>query len=217
MKRLEYLKILWNKAEYNDQKDKLIDAAAETGDPETLKWFLDVAEYNAQKDKIFDSLLSLTSPKRNKLPFSKSSLLTKITEDWDHDCFICHASEDKESFVRDLARTLRTRGLRVWYDEFTLRLGDSLWRKINQGLANSRYGIVVLSKYFFEKKWPQDELDGLVARERDGKKVILPIWHGVTKEDVLKFSPILAGRMAASTSKGLDFVVREIIKAMNQS
>ena len=82
-------------------------------------------------------------------------------------------------------------------------------------LANSRYGIVVLSKSFFAKKWPQDELDGLVAKERSGVKVILPVWHGVTKEDVENFSPILAGRLAVSTDLGLDNVVNEILRAMN--
>jgi len=217
MKRLEYLKRLWNKAEYDDQRDKIIDAAAETGDPETLEWFWDVAEYDDQRDKIFDKLLSFKNQKRNKLPYSKSSSLTKTTKDLEHDCFICHASEDKESFVRELAITLSNKGLKVWYDEFTLTLGDSLRRKIDYGLANSRYGIVVLSKYFFEKKWPQDELDGLVARERLGKKIILPIWHGVTREDVERFSPILAGRVAVSTHKGLDYVVREIIRAIKHS
>lgn len=132
--------------------------------------------------------------------------------DWDF--FVCHASEDKESIVRELAEKLHKNGFKVWYDEFTLKLGDSLRQKIDYGLANSRYGIVVLSVSFFKKEWPQKELDGLVARERRERKVILPIWHGVTKEDVEKFSPILAGRLAASTHKGLDYVIGEIIKAI---
>ena len=93
-------------------------------------------------------------------------------------------------------------------------MGDSLRRKIDQGLRNSRFGVVILSKHFFEKEWPQKELDGLVAKEQHGKKVVIPIWHGVTREDVTKFSPILASRLAASTHKGLDYIVREIIKAI---
>ena len=84
------------------------------------------------------------------------------------DAFISHASEDKE-FVRPLADALRARHLSIWYDEFTLLLGDSLRRSIDRGLARSKYGIVILSKKFFEKEWPQKELDGLVAREVDGK------------------------------------------------
>jgi hypothetical protein len=48
--------------------------------------------------------------------------------------FISHASEDKEDFVRPLAETLQQLGVKVWYDEFTLKVGDSLRRKIDSGL-----------------------------------------------------------------------------------
>jgi hypothetical protein len=90
------------------------------------------------------------------------------------DIFISHASEDKDAFVRPLAVGLRKSGLQVWYDEFTLTVGDSLRRSIDHGLAHSRFGIFVISESFLRKQWPQKELDGLVAREVDGVKVILP-------------------------------------------
>jgi len=60
-----------------------------------------------------------------------------------------------------LAESLRKKGARVWYDEFTLKIGDSLRRSIDKGLTKSRYGIVVLSPAFFKKEWAQKELDGL--------------------------------------------------------
>jgi TIR domain len=69
------------------------------------------------------------------------------------DVFISHASEDKD-FVRPLAEVLQKSGLSVWYDEFALKVGDSLRRKIDEGLAKSRYGIVILSHAFFTKNWP---------------------------------------------------------------
>ena len=118
-----------------------------------------------------------------------------------HDAFISHASEDKESIVKPLARALSRLGFDVWYDEFQLKVGDSLRRSIDRGLAKSRYGIVVLSKKFFAKEWSKYELDGLTAREVDGKKVILPVWHGVTRKDVVKYSPTLADRVALDTAK----------------
>jgi len=83
------------------------------------------------------------------------------------DAFISHASEDKDSFVRPLATALASFGVNIWYDEFTLELGDSLSQSIDKGLAKSRYGVVVLSKSFMSKSWPQRELSGLVAREVD--------------------------------------------------
>jgi len=130
------------------------------------------------------------------------------------DAFICHASEDKKDFVDEFARRLQASGLSVWYDVFSLKVGDSLRRKIDEGLANSRYGIVVLSKHFFAKEWPQNELDGLMSREIAGTKVILPIWHKITVDEVRQHSPILAGRMAARSEHGLEKVVSEVREAM---
>ena len=116
------------------------------------------------------------------------------------DVFISHASEDKEEAVRPLATALRDAGLSVWYDEFELRMGDSLRRKIDKGLANSRFGVVVLSRAFFGRGWPEYELDGLVTRTVSGEQVLLPVWHNVTKREVMDYSPSLADRVARSTA-----------------
>jgi hypothetical protein len=122
-----------------------------------------------------------------------------------YDAFICHASEDKDDLVRPLAEKLEDMGFDIWYDEFELRVGDSLRESIDKGLAVSAYGIVVLSKAFFAKNWPQYELNGLVAREIEGEKVVLPIWHNITKQDVLENSPPLADKIAlVSPDKSID-------------
>jgi hypothetical protein len=122
-------------------------------------------------------------------------------EEIGYDAFISHASEDREKFVKPLADALTRMNYRVWYDEFELRVGDSLRQSIDKGLINSRFGIVVLSPAFFAKNWPQYELNGLTAREMDGHKVILPIWHMVNREDVLAYSPTLADKVALSTRR----------------
>jgi hypothetical protein len=126
------------------------------------------------------------------------------------DVFISHASEDKTAVVRPLAAVLESLGLSVWVDEFELTIGDSLRRKIDDGLGQSRYGVVVLSHAFFSKEWPQKELDALVARETFGEKVILPVWHELRREDVARYSPLLADRWAAQTVRGIDAVAHEI-------
>jgi hypothetical protein len=126
-----------------------------------------------------------------------------------YDVFISHATEDKDEVVRPLANALVDEGLRVWYDEFELRIGDSLRRKIDQGLSNSRFGVVVLSPSFFAKNWPQYELDGLVTREMTGEQVILPLWHHITKSEVIAHSPSLADKVARNTS---DSTVQEIAR-----
>ncbi|HKW32345.1 MAG TPA: toll/interleukin-1 receptor domain-containing protein [Candidatus Acidoferrum sp.] len=130
------------------------------------------------------------------------------------DVFISHASEDKDDFVRPLAAALNASGLLVWYDETTLKVGDILRRKIDEGLANSRYGIVVLSHPFFAKEWPQQELDGLMSRDVAGTKVILPVWHNITAEEVRGYSPMLAARLAAKSNEGMNTVVAKLREAM---
>jgi hypothetical protein len=121
-------------------------------------------------------------------------------EEKEYDCFICHSSEDKAEVVKPLADALRERGVTVWYDEFELKIGDSLRRKIDEGIRSSRFGVVVLSPSFFGKGWPNYELDGLVTLGiASGRSLILPIWHNVTQKDVLGYSPSLAGLLARST------------------
>ena len=132
-----------------------------------------------------------------------------------HDVFICHASEDKDEFVRPLAEALRSHHIEVWYDEFALAVGDSLREAIDRGLATSRYGIVVLSPSFFRKRWPNRELNGLVAREMgEDHGIILPIWHGVDRDQVLTFSPPLADRWAAVSAAGISSVVGQLLKKL---
>lgn len=121
-------------------------------------------------------------------------------EQREYDVFISHASEDKDEIVRPLAVKLKSMGLKVWYDEFELKIGDSLRRKIDKGLANSRFGIVVLSIAFISKGWTNYELDGIITKVISGQQVILPIWHNITKQQVIDYSPSLADKLARNTA-----------------
>lgn len=130
----------------------------------------------------------------------------------EYDVFISHASEDKDSVVRPLALALSAGGLKVWYDEFELKIGDSLRRKIDSGLAKSRFGVVVLSRSFFGKGWTNYELDGLVTRSVTGEQVLLPIWHEITKKELIDYSPSLADKVARSTgTHTVEEIAAEII------
>ncbi len=115
------------------------------------------------------------------------------------DVFISHASEDKDLFVRPLAETLHCLGVLVWFDEFSLHLGDSLRKSIDKGLVSSSFGLVVISQHFIKKKWTEYELNGLVSREMYEDRVILPIWHGITHQQIVQFSPTLADKFALNT------------------
>jgi len=174
-------------------------------------------------DKCRNSLIALAEELRShpevrrKHPVGSASTAAGGTEkvaDSPWDVFICHASEDKEPFVRQLAEALQAERLHVWYDTFTLTLGDSLRRCIDRGLALSRFGVVVLSPHFFTKEWPQRELDGLAARETEGRKVILPIWHNIDVDEVRRHSPTLADRVAAKSRDGLGVVVQDLLRVI---
>lgn len=116
--------------------------------------------------------------------------------------------------VEPLVEALQARGLKVWYDRWVLTIGDSLRRSIDEGLRKSRFGVVVLSPAFFVKNWPQWELDGLVQREIGGQKVILPVWHNVTRVEAAKYSLPLADRVAGSTTEGIEALADEILQAI---
>lgn len=125
---------------------------------------------------------------------------SQITNTDRRDLFISHASEDKEGFVRPLVQALTKEGLTVWFDEYELRIGDSLRGKIDEGLSHSRYGVVVLSQAFFTKGWAQYEMDGLIARQTAGERVILPVWHRMTKDEISQQSPSLTDIIALNSA-----------------
>ena len=114
-----------------------------------------------------------------------------------HHVFICHASEDKDAFVRPLATRLKDRGVRIWFDEFSLVSGDSLRESIDRALSTTTYGLVILSKAFFQKRWPQRELNGLVTREiAEQRGLVIPVWYQIEHKAILQFSPPLADLVA---------------------
>ena len=134
-----------------------------------------------------------------------------------YDVFISHASEDKGEVVRPLAIALQNKNLKVWYDEFELKIGDSLRQKIDKGLANSRFGIVVLSKNFIRKGWTNYELDGIITKSVSGQQVVLPIWHDITKQEVIDYSPSLADKVARNTATyTIDEIADEIAEVINE-
>lgn len=119
-------------------------------------------------------------------------------EPWD--IFISHASEDKECFVHPLAQRLQELAVRVWYDRFVLVPGDRLSEKIAEGLARSRCGLLVLSKSFIGKPWTRYEMSGLVNRFVEEGTRLIPLWLGVSREDVASLNPALADLFSISAS-----------------
>lgn len=133
------------------------------------------------------------------------------------DVFISHASEDKDSIVRNLADSLISEGVSVWYDEYSLSIGDSLSSSINKGLSECTFGIVVLSPDFVKKKWPEIELQSLYAKEVHKGKSILPIWHRITFDEVIEFNLHMADKFALNTSThSIEMITKLIIKELDK-
>ena len=114
---------------------------------------------------------------------------------------------DKVGVARPLRDALTRMGITVWLDETQMRLGHSLRRKIDEGIRSSRFGVVILSEAYFQKGWTNHELDGLVTRTVAGEQSLLPIWHGLSADEVRAHSPSLADKVAMSTRS---FTIEEI-------
>lgn len=124
------------------------------------------------------------------------------TEDVQYDVFVSHAWEDKESFADEFVKELNKLNLRVWYDTSQIKWGDSMRAKIDEGLKRSKFGVVVLSPDYIKegKYWTKAELDGLFQLESVNGKTLLPVWHNLTKKEVMAYSPIIASRLAMTTA-----------------
>lgn len=131
------------------------------------------------------------------------------------DAFISHAFEDKETIARPLVTKLSNYGLKIWFDEFSLDVGDSLLESIDKGLTDSRFGIVILSKSFLSKGWTKYELKGLLTREIGKSKVVLPVWHNISRDEIIEISPTLADKFALNTSsQSVDEIAIKLIKVI---
>ncbi|MDD6990091.1 DUF1883 domain-containing protein [Ruminococcus sp.] len=173
--------------------------------PNSGHWYLtiDLGGYAGKVKHSARVLSGILPAAREPLPLAQETNLYVDNTDLnkEYDVFISHASEDKDSVVRPLAIALKNKGVNVWYDEFELKIGDSLRRKIDHGLSKSKFGIVVISRSFIKKGWTNYELDGLMTKAISGQQILLPIWHDITKQEVIDYSPSLADKVARNTSQ----------------
>jgi hypothetical protein len=126
--------------------------------------------------------------------------------------FICHDSRDKEALVRPLAISLSRLNCPIWYDEYSLRVGDSLRESVEKGLKECGKCVIVLSPRFLANGgWSKTEFNSIFTREIiEGKRVILPVWCEVTKQQVYEYSPSLADRLAVVWEGNVDTVARKL-------
>lgn len=133
--------------------------------------------------------------------------------------FISHDSRDKDAFVRPLAHELIRNFCTVWYDEFSLKVGDSLRANIEQGLKETKKCIVVLSPNFLSNGgWGRTEFDSVFTREiLERQDVMLPVWLNVEVNDVYNYSPRLADKVGLSSGLGVAEVARRLASVIKAS
>jgi TIR domain len=130
--------------------------------------------------------------------------------------FICHDSRDKEPFVRELAAQLQRMIFSVWYDEYSLKPGDSLRASIEKGLKECKKVILILSPNFFSNEgWTKAEFDSVFTREiLEQTNVIIPVWHGVSKKDVYNYSSRLLDKVGIPSTLPIEEIARKITHAL---
>lgn len=132
-----------------------------------------------------------------------------------YDIFLSHASEEKETFVDELYNGLKKANFRVWYDKDEIRWGDHLKTKITEGLENSEYGIVVISKNYFasHKEWTFMEFEKILTSNK-----ILPILYDIDmptiKKDYPKEHDKLKNWLAITSNIGLDGMIQQAKKKL---
>ncbi|WP_017548204.1 toll/interleukin-1 receptor domain-containing protein [Salinicoccus carnicancri] len=118
------------------------------------------------------------------------------------DVFISHATDDKDDFVTKLTEGLKDEGIRLWYDSDEIGWGQSIRQRIDRGLTNSRFFIVVLSTSYINSHWTNYELDGILQRVAgSGENILLPIWHNISKDEIDAFSLTLSDKFALNTDQ----------------
>ncbi|HCS10322.1 MAG TPA: hypothetical protein DIV40_02590 [Clostridiales bacterium] len=203
----ELVKISDNKSDINkkiaDKKKRRADMAVrlQKEEQEEVKkqQKAQLAIYSDYEKRIAD----LASQLNNQIPkIEKNSIPTLEGQDELYDVFISHAWEDKESFVDEFVDALTALKVKVWYDKNKISWGDSMREKIDMGLKKSRFGIAIISSNYIAegKYWTKKELDGLFQLESINGKRLLPIWHNITKKEVMDYSPIIAGKKAITTA-----------------
>lgn len=187
-KKIADKRILRNEAYLKLQKEEQKEKKKQEESIETMK--------RAYEQRISELEAMRLSKVENEFPEMDSD------DEPEYDVFVSHAWEDKEAFVEDFVHALKDRDIKVWYDKTKIKWGDSMRARIDDGLRKSKFGVAILSPHYIEegKYWTKTELDGLFQMESINGKTLLPIWHDLTKKQVMEYSPIMASKLAMTTA-----------------
>lgn len=126
--------------------------------------------------------------------------------------FISHDSRDKQEIARPLAQELTRILGRVWFDEYSLKIGASLRESIERGLKECKRCVLLLTPNFLSNTgWGKTEFNSIFTRELiERKNIVIPIWAGVSQKQVYEYSPSLADKIAANWDEGCGVVASKV-------
>lgn len=133
-----------------------------------------------------------------------------------YDAFLSHAVEDKMPIANELYQRLTDAGLKIWYSGRELSVGDQLTATIEEGLAQCRFGIIIFSHHYVSKVWALREFFTLLLKDQQGRKVILPVLHEITPEELAEKHLNIAEFFALPTKGGIEPVVEKLVKEINR-
>ena len=172
----------------------------------------------AHNSKISAITRTVNEVKMEQARLSQIYPLLSVPLEEAYDVFISHASEDKVPFVDGLVAALIEREVKVWYDRNILTWGKSIRMNIDQGLQHSKFAIVVLSEFYIKKYWTQREFNALFALGSKYEGFILPIWHNITAEMAITFSPMLSDSIAINSSNlSVVEIANQFVEILNYS
>ena len=99
--------------------------------------------------------------------------------------FISYSHKDKP-FVSKLVADLASMGAKVWVDLIEMKVGDSIVKKIQDGIEDSEWLIVVLSPDSVDSGWVTKELSAALFNELEREQVyVLPLLYRECKIPLL--------------------------------
>ncbi len=138
----------------------------------------------------------------NKWHKNEEDIVSNNIATKEYDAFISHANKDKENFVDELYQSLEKLGISIFYDQKSLEWGDNWKDRILNGTKKAEFAIIVISENFFDREWTERELSEFLNRQsKNGQKLILPIIHNITTEELKNKYPNIADIQAIDSKK----------------
>ena len=157
------------------------------------------AEVKPEKDDSNDLVAMFIAAKRiegcseKTLKYYQTTIDAMVSSLPEYDVFLSHANQDKAEIVDELYESLEKLGISIFYDKETLEWGDNWKKRILEGTQKAEFAIIIISDNFFGREWTEKELSEFLGRQnRNGQKLILPIVHNITNEDLREKYPSVA-------------------------